>query len=53
MKIIVFGFADYGLVGNVFEVAPALTREMKQFLVLRQEILRAGYSRDLRNFPIS
>src|SRR5919108_103664 len=27
----IFGFADYGIVGDVFEVVPALTREMKQF----------------------
>jgi electron transfer flavoprotein alpha subunit len=27
----IFGFADYGVVGDVFEVVPALTREMKQF----------------------
>jgi electron transfer flavoprotein alpha subunit len=27
----IFGFADYGIVGDVFEVVPALTREMKEF----------------------
>jgi len=27
----IFGFADYGIVGDVFEVVPALTREMRQF----------------------
>ena len=27
----IFGFADYGIVGDVFQVVPALTREMKAF----------------------
>ena len=27
----IFGFADYCIVGNLFEVVPALTREMKAF----------------------
>src|SRR5712692_10087217 len=27
----IFGFADYGIIGDVFEVVPALTREMKGF----------------------
>ncbi|HVH14349.1 MAG TPA: electron transfer flavoprotein subunit alpha/FixB family protein [Candidatus Angelobacter sp.] len=27
----IFGFADYGIVGDVFEVVPAFTREMKAF----------------------
>lgn len=27
----IFGFADYGIVGDVFEVVPALTRQMKEF----------------------
>lgn len=27
----IFGFADYGIVGDVFEVVPALTREMKRY----------------------
>ncbi len=27
----IFGFADYGIVGDVFEVIPALTREMTKF----------------------
>ena len=27
----IFGFADYGIIGDVFEVVPALTREMKAF----------------------
>ena len=27
----IFGFADYGIVGDVFEVVPALTREMRRF----------------------
>ncbi len=27
----IFGFADYGIVGDVFEVVPALTREMRKF----------------------
>jgi electron transfer flavoprotein alpha subunit len=27
----IFGFADYGIVGDVFEVVPALTREMRGF----------------------
>ncbi len=27
----IFGFADYGIIGDVFEVVPALTREMKKF----------------------
>lgn len=27
----IFGFADYGIVGDVFDVVPALTKEMKQF----------------------
>jgi len=27
----IFGFADYGIVGDVFEVVPALTREMEKF----------------------
>lgn len=27
----IFGFADYGIVGDVFDVVPALTREMRNF----------------------
>jgi len=27
----IFGFADYGIVGDVFEVVPALTQEMKRY----------------------
>ena len=27
----IFGFADYGIVGDVFEVVPALTQEMRKF----------------------
>ena len=27
----IFGFADYGIVGDVFEVVPALTREMRKY----------------------
>ena len=27
----IFGFADYGIVGDIFEVVPALTREMRKF----------------------
>jgi electron transfer flavoprotein alpha subunit len=27
----IFGFADYGIIGDVFEVVPALTREMKKY----------------------
>jgi electron transfer flavoprotein alpha subunit len=27
----IFGFADYGIVGDVFQVVPALTQEMKRF----------------------
>ncbi len=27
----IFGFADYGIIGDVFEVVPALTREMREF----------------------
>ncbi len=27
----IFGFADYGIVGDVFEVVPALTREMRRY----------------------
>jgi len=27
----IFGFADYGIVGDVFEVVPALTRQLREF----------------------
>ena len=27
----IFSFADYGIVGDVFEVVPALAREMRKF----------------------
>ncbi|HZY46347.1 MAG TPA: electron transfer flavoprotein subunit alpha/FixB family protein, partial [Candidatus Bathyarchaeia archaeon] len=27
----IFGFADYGIVGDVFEVVPALTQEMRKY----------------------
>ncbi len=27
----IFGFADYGIVGDVFEVVPALTRKLREF----------------------
>src|SRR5439155_20586919 len=27
----IFGFADYGIIADVFEVVPALTREMRKY----------------------